>query len=712
MSLYTRHWRLDGADTTLLLAARDDEIPTLLWLGQALPETLDLNAIAQIGDIPIGMAKADTPVPLSLFPQESSGLDAPPALLAHRHGAGFAHRLTTRSVDCASEHLLVVLEDVSAGIEVRLTLALDPVSGVLSITTDLRNTATTDLEVNRIASGTLPLTREIDECLYLHGRWGLEFQTCRTPIGPQGLTLQNHRGRTSHEHFPGVICGSRSFNETQGSVLAAHLAWSGSHQTQICRLADGRACLQTGIALQPGELILAAGESYQTPSVYLATAIGIRHASSQLHRYARSHILPRWTRSERPVHANSWEALYFDHSSDKLFELIDAAKRIGAERFVLDDGWFRGRRNDDAGLGDWTIDRDIYPQGLHAVVERVRTNGMQFGLWFEPEMVNPDSDLYRQHPDWVLHATPYDTPLARNQLALNMDLPEVQRYLFDHMERLIDEYSIDYIKWDLNRDLVLAGDGTRNQMHLQPGGCYTLMARLNERFPGLEIESCASGGARADWGVLQHTGRVWTSDSIDALDRAAIQRGYSLFCPPEIMGAHVGHERAHLTGRSIDIHTRAIVALQGQFGYEVDARHLDADEHDTLQYYANLYKKHRCWIAESLTVRLDSSNPALLCSGLVARDKSRSLWFAIAGASVASAAPGNLYPEELNPDARYQLALVSGNRDDFASFCKHLPVWMEQPVTIQGATLMKFGLTLPIMPVQSALLIDVTQIES
>ena len=711
MPRYSRHWRLDAADTTLLLATTDDEIPTLLWFGETLPANPDLAAIATLVDLPMGMAKADVPVALSLFPQDASGLDAPAALQAHRHGQGFAHRLRTHSVDSETGQLTIALEDESAGIAVQLTLTLEPASGVLSIATQLHNTASTELEVNWIASATIPLQRECDECLYLHGRWGLEFQTCRTAIGPQGLLLQNRRGRTSHEHFPGLVCGSHGFNETQGQVLAAHLAWSGSHQTQVSRLADGRCCLQTGIALQPGELILEGGATFQTPAVYFAAAHGMRRASHALHCYARSHVLPNWTRTTRPVHANSWEALYFDHSSDKLFELIDAAKTVGAERFVLDDGWFRGRRNDDASLGDWTVDRDIYPQGLQPVVDHVRASGMQFGLWFEPEMVNPDSDLYRQHPDWVLHASPYETPLARNQLALNMDLPAVQNYLYDHMESLIAEYSIDYIKWDMNRDLVLAGDGTSNKMHRQPTGCYALMSRLRLRFPDLEIESCASGGARADWGVLQHTGRVWTSDSIDALDRAAIQRGYSLFCPPEIMGAHVGHERAHLTGRSIDIHTRAIVALQGQFGYEVDARHLDDAERNTLQYYANLYKQHRAWIAESITVRLDHSNPALLCSALVSNDHSQSLWFVVTVASVTSATAGTLYPEELNANACYQITLASDNREYFATFCKHLPDWINHPVTIQGDLLMKFGLALPIMPVQSALLIDISQIE-
>ncbi|OED44652.1 hypothetical protein AB833_01050 [Chromatiales bacterium (ex Bugula neritina AB1)] len=666
-------------------------------------------ALAQVTDLPLPMAKLDTSVALTLFPQASTGIDCMPALRGHRNGAGFAHSLRRTNVSVDDFSIQIELEDDAAELTVVLQIETHD-SGVLSVTTELCNTGESEFTVDHLASATLPLPPDHSQCLTLHGRWGLEFQTHRSDIGPVALRLENNRGRTSHECYPGFVTGVQGFSEQFGAVQLAQLAWSGSHCTTIEQLSDGRRYMQTGIAVDPGELTLAAGQSITTPSVYVIRSHGINRASQAMHSYARRQLLPPWTRTPRPVHANSWEALYFDHDLGKLYQLIDAAKAIGAERFILDDGWFKARRSDNAGLGDWTVDRAVYPDGLAPLVSYVRKADMQFGLWFEPEMVNPDSDLYRNHPDWVLHLAPYETPLARNQLVLNLALEEVFDYLLEHISALVAEHHIDYIKWDYNRDVVMGGDGKSSQLLKQVPACYQLMATLNERFPELEIESCSSGGARADWGILQHTGRVWTSDSIDAIDRAQIQRGYSLFTPPEIMGAHVGHAVAHLTGREINIHTRAIIALQGQFGYEVDARHLSQSEILTLNYYVKLYKRHREWICESTSWRLDSPVRHLVCSGLVSEDKQQSLWFAVAESSLSTTAPGVLYPCGLNVNMQYTVTLASENFDQLAHFSKHIPQWLSHPVTLSGHLLMSVGLTLPILPAQCAILLEITAV--
>ncbi len=704
-------WRLDTGTTTLLLLAQGEhDIPAIAWFGRALPDGVNDAALAQITDLPLPQAKLDAAVPLSLFPQASSGIDCRPALRGHRNGAAFAHCLQRQSVSTDEFSINIDLHDEAAGIAVSVQLELHHESDVLSINTQLRNTGDSPFHVDHLASATLPLPHNHRECQTLYGRWGLEFQTQRNAIGPVALQLENHRGRTSHESYPGCVTGEHGFSEQNGDVLLTQLAWSGSHRTLIEQLSDGRCYLQCGIALDTAELTLDAGQAVTTPAVYLVRSSGMNAASQAMHRYARQQLLPEWTRSPRPVHANSWEALYFDHDINKLYALIDAAKNIGAERFILDDGWFQARRSDNAGLGDWTVDKTVYPDGLGPLVSYVRNAGMQFGLWFEPEMVNPDSDLYRAHPEWALHLTPYQTPLARNQLVLNLALPEVFDYLFEHISALVEEHDIDYIKWDYNRDVVMGGDGRCSQMLKQTPACYQLMDKLNETFPQLEIESCASGGARADWGVLQHTGRVWTSDSIDAIDRVQIQRGYSLFTPPEIMGAHIGHAKAHLTGREINIHTRAIVALQGQFGYEVDARHLDREETDTLNYYVSLYKKHREWISESTSWRLDSPVPNLVCSGLVSEDKQNSLWFVVAESSLKNTTSGILCPCGLNENMQYTVTPASLNLAELEHFAKHTPGWLRQTVTLSGSLLMTVGLTLPVLPAQSSLLLEITAI--
>ena len=708
-------WRLDATDTTLLLVASGDtDVPSVAWFGDRLPnvtgkESTDQDAIALITDLPLPMAKLDESVPLSLFPQRSTGIDCSPALRGHSNGTVFEHRFVRSSVVEADSSLIIELNDNTAGLAVSVELSLHKKTGVLSTSVTLSNNNAACYTVDWLASATMPLPGSYRECLHLHGRWGLEFQTHRSVIGPGVLALQSHRGRTSHERYPAVIIGNTGFSEKHGDVMAANLAWSGSHASSVELLSDGRVYYQSGVSLDPGELRLEAGDSFTAPVCYFKrhSSSGLNAVSQAMHQYMRSELLPEWTRTERPVHANSWEALYFNHDIDTLKSLIDAAAEAGAERFILDDGWFPGRRSDNAGLGDWIVDKAVYPDGLHPVVDHVRARGMQFGLWFEPEMVNPDSDLYRNHPEWTLQLASYETPLARNQLVLDIDNPDVSDYLYAQMSDLIREYKIDYIKWDHNRDIILAGDGARSRMVHQTSACYRLMEKLSNNFKSLEIESCSSGGARADWGVLRYTGRVWTSDSIDAIDRAKIQRGYSYFNPPEVMGAHVGHAEAHLTGRTIDIHTRAIVALQGQYGYEIDARKLSAEEKQILVSYVSMYKANRHWISSGTTWRLDSSVEHLVCSGFVCDAKEKSWWFAIAEASLSQTIPGNLVLAGLKTDANYSVSLVSQNREQLKKFTKKMPAWLLEGVTVSGALLMTVGLSLPVMPAQSAVLIEV-----
>lgn len=704
-------WRLDSVDTTLLLLAKgESDVPSISWFGDRLPDAdNEPGDIVTLTDLPLPMARLDESVPLSLFPQRSTGIDCSPALRGHFDGAFFDHCLSRVSVTKKDQHIHIALIDAAAGLEIDLSLSLHHATGVLSITTTLSNQNSNDYTVDWLASATMPLPDRYRQCLHLHGRWGLEFQSHRSSILPGALTLQSHRGRTSHERYPGVMVGESGFNQNHGDVLAANLAWSGSHTSRIELMSDSRVYYQSGVSLDPGELRLGTGESFTSPTCHFKrqTSGGLNAVSQAMHRYMRSEVLPSWTRSERPVHANSWEALYFNHDIETLKSLIDSAAQVGAERFILDDGWFLARRSDNAGLGDWVVDTSVYPSGLHPVVDHVRSHGMQFGLWFEPEMVNPDSELYRTHPDWVLHLKPHETPLARFQLVLNIDKPEVFNYLYERIAALVEEYKIDYIKWDHNRDLILAGDGERSKMFRQTSACYRLMQKLNDKFTELEIESCSSGGARADWGVLQYAGRVWTSDSIDAVDRVRIQRGYSYFNPPEIMGAHVGHAEAHLTGRDINVHTRAIVALQGQYGYEIDARKLDADEKQILLEYVSLYKDNRQWLSNSVTWRLDSAVDNLISNGLVSADKQISWWFAVADASLAQTVPGAMVLCGLQPDVQYQVRLASSNKEQLQKFSKKLPLWLTDTATVSGALLMTVGLTLPVMPAQTAVLIEV-----
>jgi len=342
----------------------------------------------------------------------------------------------------------------------------------------------------------------------------------------------------------------------------------------------------------------------------------------------------------------------------------------------------------------------------------VRLHGMQFGLWFEPEMVNPDSDLYREHPEWALHLKGIDTPLARSQLALDISRKDVSDYLYNRITKLVHEYKIDYIKWDQNRDLVLAGDGACAKAAAQPRALYALLDRILKACPDLQIESCASGGARCDLAILAHTGRVWTSDNIDPVERATIQQGFMRFFPPEIMGAHVGHKAAHLTGRVTSLHTRAVLALQGQFGFEIDARVFDPQDVVTLQHYTELYKSNRGWINSASYWQLPTVESSLIGSGLVSSDGQRA-WFTVATTSALNMTrPGRLRLRGLEANLRYTLTLESINLQELAPFNKLLPAWCNHPMETSGELLMNLGVPLPVMPPQSALLISCIQGQS
>jgi alpha-galactosidase len=293
---------------------------------------------------------------------------------------------------------------------------------------------------------------------------------------------------------------------------------------------------------------------------------GMNGLSRAFHTVPRSYRSNRKPKSPaRPVHYNCWEAVYFRHSIEDLKEIASRAAELGAERFVLDDGWFKGRNDDTTSLGDWTVDEEKYPQGLAPLVDHVQALGMRFGIWFEPEMVNFESDLYRTHPDWVLG--PATQPSGRNQHVLDLSRPGVADYLFDAISGILSQYPVDYVKWDHNR--VLTGGRPAQTYAL-----YQLLARLNEAFPVVEIETCASGGGRIDYGILAHTTRVWLSDSNDANERLRMQHEASRWLPPEFQGSHVGPRHCHTSGRVLPMGFRAWVAAQRHMGFEMDPREL------------------------------------------------------------------------------------------------------------------------------------------
>jgi alpha-galactosidase len=453
---------------------------------------------------------------------------------------------------------------------------------VLTISATLTNRGELPLALGSLAPAILPLPPSSKTIRSFTGRHNTEFQEVREALPAHGWHREERRGLTGHGGPAGLFVLGDGAGWHRGPVHAVQLAWSGNSRLSIERDGPGWT-LAAGEWLAAGEIRPAAGEAFTTPEL-LATysSDGLNGASANFHQAIRSRA-PR-------------AGLYFDQDEARLMALADRAAAIGVERFVLDDGWFRGRPDDRSGLGDWQVDRAKYPDGFKTLADHVRKLGMEFGLWVEPEMVNPDSDLYRAHPDWPLHIAGRAMVTARNQLVLDMSRADVRDYLFDALGALLGELPIAYLKWDHNRHLATAGNAHGGaSYHAQVMGTYALIDRVRAAHPGVgvEIESCAGGGGRIDAGIATRVERFWASDNLDAVSCTAIQRGFLAFMPPEMMGAHVGASPSHATGRVQPIEFRAGVALCGHFGVELDPARLNDVDRDLLADWIATYKTHR-----------------------------------------------------------------------------------------------------------------------
>jgi len=507
--------------------------------------------------------------------------------------------------------------------------------------------------------------------------------------------------RESRKGKPGLdasyllAAGTAGFGFTTGEVWAVHVGWSGNQLAYAERTYNGIRLLGGGELLLAGEIRLAPGESYRMPWVYASYGSGLDEVAGRFHRYLRARQIHPTT--PRPVVLNTWEAVYFDQDLDRLIALAELGAAVGAERFVLDDGWFRGRRDDTAGLGDWFVDEQVWPAGLGPLIEKVRGLGMDFGLWFEPEMINLDSDLARAHPEWIFRAGGRPGSPSRNQFVLDLALPDAYAYIAGRLHSLLDEYDIAYLKWDHNRTVVEAGHmpAGRPGVHEQTMALYRLLDELRARHPGLEIESCAGGGGRIDLGILERTDRVWASDCNDALERQQIQRYTQLLLPPELVGSHVGPSQAHTTHRVHHLDFRAGTAFWGHMGIEWDLTTATEHELHQLHRWVELYKHRRDLLHHGTVVVADHPDPAIWVHGVVATDRSEAIFGVEAVGRSTTWPPGRVRLPGLDPDRRYRLApLPPGDRYPGAD---QLPQWWAEGVTMSGRALDTVGVQIPAM---------------
>ena len=547
-----------------------------------------------------------------------------PGLQGHRlDGSGWSTLFRPTSITDSEAEIRIEAEDRSAGLTLLTELAALP-GGVLRARHTLTNIAESEYLLDSLEVS-FAVPDDHTELLDFTGRHDRERAPQRRPI-TDGLWVRESRGgRPGADSATLMVAGQAAFDFATGRATGISVGFSGNTTLACQRSAATPTTLSGGELLLPGEIVLAPAEAYTTPWVYLVSGIGLDELAHRLHVWQRS--LPSHPACQ-PVTLNVWEAVYFDHDLQKLLDLADVAAAVGVERYVLDDGWFHLRRSDNAGLGDWWVDETVWPQGLDPLADRVRSLGMEFGLWFEPEMVSPDSDLFRSHPEWVLQTGGRLPGMHRNQHVLNLTIPEAWTLIRDRMAAVLERYPVAFVKWDHNRDLLEAGSTARNgraAVHEQTKAFYGLLDDLRARFPAVAWESCAAGGSRIDLGVVEKVQRFWPSDMTDALARQQIQRWTSQLVAPEYLGAHISAPTSHQTNRSISLDFRAVTALFYSFGIEWDLTSAASEDLDRLTFWCEYYKRHRAMMHSGRMVRIDTADPVVIGHSVVSTDGASAL---------------------------------------------------------------------------------------
>ena len=516
--------------------------------------------------------------------------------------------------DEEAQTLIITLEDPACGVCLELLYTLFSSEGIIARSARIINQGDAPVQVTRAMSLCLDLPDSEYEWIQFSGSWARERYPVMRRLETGTTQIESIRGNSSHQQNPFVILKRPNTDEAAGEAIGVSFVYSGNFRIsaqvdpyRVTRIMAGINPTWFSWKLDPGD-------SFQTPeAVMVYTDQGLNRLSQIYHRLYRERLMRGlWKEKERPILINNWEATYFDFNEEKLLKIAAKAKECGVELFVLDDGWFGARRDDHAGLGDWVAAKELLPGGISGLSEKVEALGMKFGLWIEPEMVNPDSDLYREHPDWCLHVPGREPSLGRNQLVLDYSRPEVVDHIHGMIAKILRESKVSYIKWDMNRSITdcysVAKDPEKQGevYHRYILGVYSLYERLISEFPEILFESCAGGGGRFDAGLLYYAPQAWTSDDTDAMERVKIQYGTSYAYPVVSMGSHVSAVPNHQVNRITPLKTRADVAYFGTFGYELDLNRLSEEEQKQVREYTGFMKKYRRLIQFGTFYRLQS----------------------------------------------------------------------------------------------------------
>ena len=715
------------AEGCALIIDLDATVPRVLHWGadlgevdEALMESLrETSFPATLNNSP------DLPRSFSLWVTEQDGWAGTPAQRGNRLGMGTTPRpqLTSSSV----EHFIdgggrvdMQFADVLAGTNASLVIEMDQF-GVISAIMSIENPS--DAKTPYFLDGlrmSLPLPERANEILDFTGKWCRERSPQRSEFSFGTHLRHAMRGKPGHDSPFLMMVGTEGFGFGTGEIWGVHLAWSGDGEYYAERLPEGAGsfmrCFGAGEQLRSGEIILKPGERYVAPKVYFAWSnVGLDGIADRFHRGIR--LRDKHPKTPRPLVLNTWEAVYFDHNLDRLTELVDSAARVGVERVVLDDGWFQGRRDDRAGLGDWIVDEMVWPEGLTPFVDLVRSKGMEFGLWVEPEMINPDSNLARQYPEWLLKPENGDAITWRNQLVLDLSNVDAYTTIFSRLSALVSEYEIDYLKWDHNRDLiepVAVRDGVdRPLVHVQTSALYRLLDDLKKKHPNLEIETCSAGGGRVDLGILDRTDRLWASDCNDPVERVKIERWTRMLVPPELIGSHVGGRTSHTTSRSTDLSFRLVTALTSHAGIEADLTQAGEDEIESLATWSRMYQDLRALIHSGKVVNADLTDESVVLTGIISQERDRAIYTWGRLETSPNGQTGRICFPGLDSKRKYRIRV----RNDLGRASRHEvadPSWVykaeQEWVQISGALLAQAGVPLPTLNPQQAMLFEVEEV--
>ncbi|MGB4136894.1 MAG: alpha-galactosidase [Microbacterium sp.] len=691
-----------------MLDVSEHSLPAVLHWGAplTLEHPSDEDILLSTARPAVNRSSYDEPRRVSLLPLAEEGWAGTSGLSVTSAGrwlSGFR----TVSTELGPRSARFVVHDEDDEVELVIECHLSP-RGLLTVSTTTANLSDQEILISDLRA-LLPIPDRAAEVLSLTGRWSLERQPQRQPLAFGTLLRGAHRGRPGHDSPLVLAAGTAGFGWRGGEVWGVHVAWSGDTDYLAERLPEGAgahsALIGGGRTLGSEPLTLPPGGRAVAPDIHFAySSAGLDGISASFHEAAR--IARPTTLRPRPVILNTWEATYFDLDAVSLRALADEAAGLGVERFVVDDGWFRHRRNSDAGLGDWYVDESVWHGAFAALADHIRSTGMEFGLWFEPEMVNPDSDLARAHPEWILGGN----RTWRNQQALDLSSPLVRDHLVERVCSVVEELGIAYIKWDHNRDVSHPRDAEgRRKGGTQTEGLYEVLSRIRTRHPSLEIESCASGGGRVDFGMLPFVERFWPSDTNDPVERQTIQQWTQLLMPPEMLGTHLGPATAHTTDRATSLDFRLITAFFGHAGIEWDVRGLDEDSRRRISDWITEHKRLRPLLHGGTVVNADVADGQIL-HGVVADDASAAVFAWIRQTSAVGSATERVRFPGLDRRRRYRLRRLL-RTGPIAGPVITQPPWSApleagSTVDVSGEILSSAGVPLPMLHPASGILLE------